>query len=93
MHADTITAERSFKAAAPISTIYDVGILHTMAADILMAADYISVMAPLVEGQNERPTVARLATLMVEAIDAELSPEAWAVVNAAVRASVSGGVG
>ena len=78
-------AQREFQKVSPQAKVSDFALLDGMAKDIIRAAKLISAVAPFIDGQNMRPSVADLAIRMVEAIDDQLSPEAWTVVAAGVR--------
>ena len=82
-------AEGAYRAAYPTATSQDIAGLAGMAATITGAAVITAAVAHSIEGQNLSPSAERMAVLMVEAIDREVSPEAWAVVNAHVRAAVA----
>jgi hypothetical protein len=83
---DSIEAEADYRAVSRNAN-QGMRLLDGMALDIVTAAKRIALAAPQVDGQNLTPSAERLAILMVEAIDGELSGEAWCVVNAEVRAA------
>ena len=54
-------AQREFQKVSPQAKVSDFALLDGMAKDIIRAAKLISAVAPLIDGQNMRPSVADLA--------------------------------
>lgn len=68
---------------------WDLVLLTSIGLRLGSLAKHISASVALSHGVNKRPTGERLAVLMVEALDGEIEPEAWAVVQAAALHAAS----